>query len=247
MNATHADEIGPGALSRLTAAVYRYLVLGVFLALAGVPTLLLWTLLAPEPANAVLFAAALLPVAPALSAALYAQRAWAKEPDLSPARPLLRGLRLNLRDTLAWWVPVLAVATVLAVNVLFAGAVAGGTVLRPVGAVLLVVLAVWSGHLLVVTSFFSFRFRDVLRVAAAEFFLSWKSTLGVLSIIVVAAAVVLASSEAVVLLLGWAFAALLWLVARPVAADVTKRFTTDPLTAPESPAPAAGEDGSSPG
>jgi hypothetical protein len=226
MNSTHAGEIGPGTLSRLTAAIYRYLVLGLFLAIAGLPTLLFWSLLSPEPANVVLFVAALLPVAPALSAALYAQRAWSKEPDLSPARPLFRGLGLNLRDTLSWWVPVLAFTTVLAVNVLFADRVAGGEMLRPICAALMVVLGVWSGHLLVVTSFFSFRFRDVLRVAAAEFFLSWKSSLGLLSLLVVATATVLLSSEALLLLLGWAFAVSLWLVVRPVIADVTERFTS---------------------
>jgi hypothetical protein len=220
-----ADEIGPGVLSRFTAAVYRFLVLGVFLAVAGVPTLLLWTLLAPDPGNVVWFVAALLPVAPALSAALYAQRAWADEPDLSPAKPLFRGLKMNLRDTLAWWAPVLVLATVLSVNVLFAGQVAGGGILRPVCLVLLVMLAVWAGHLLVVSSFFSFRFRDVLRVAAAEFFLSWKSSLGLLSLLIVATAAVLVSSEGLLLVLGWAFAALLWVVVRPVVADITKRFT----------------------
>ncbi|SDE17502.1 DUF624 domain-containing protein [Glycomyces harbinensis] len=225
MNTAHAGEVGPGTLSRLTAAIYRYLVLGVFLAVSGVPTLLLWTLLSPDASNAVLFVAALLPVAPALSAALYAQRAWAREPDLSPARPLLRGLRLNLRDTLSWWVPVLACATVLTVNVLFTDLVPGGAFLRPVSVVLLAVLVVWSGHLLAVTSFFSFRFRDVLRVAAAEFFLSWKSSLGLLALLIVATATVMMSSEAVLLLFGWAFAASLWLVVRPVVADVTERFT----------------------
>lgn len=226
MNATHAGEIGPGTLSRLTAAIYRYLVLGVFLALSGLPTLVLWILLAREPGNVAFFVAALLPVAPALSAALYAQRAWSKEPDLSPARPLLRGLRLNLRDTLSWWVPVLAFTTVLAVNVVFAEEVAGGRILRPACVMLMVVLAVWSGHLLVVTSFFSFRFRDVLRVAAVEFFRSWRSSLGIFSLLVVAAAAVVLSSEALLLLLGWAFAASLWLVVRPVIADITERFTS---------------------
>ncbi|GAB3654405.1 hypothetical protein [Glycomyces tarimensis] len=225
MSTEHAGEIGPGVLSRLTAAVYRYLVLGLFLAVFGLPTLLFWTLLSPEPSNVVLFIAALLPVAPALSAALYAQRAWSAEPDLSPARPLLRGFRLNLRDTLSWWIPVLAFTTVLAVNVLFAEGVAGGEILRPVCVVLIVVLAVWSGHLLVVTSFFSFRFRDVLRVAAVEFFLSWKSSLGILSLLVVATATVVVSSEALLLLLGWAFSLSLWLVTRPVTADITERFT----------------------
>ncbi|WP_051393603.1 DUF624 domain-containing protein [Glycomyces arizonensis] len=226
MNTAHTGEIGTGTLSRLTAAVYRYLVLGLFLAVAGLPTLLLWSLLSPEPANTAFFVGALLPVAPALSAALYAQRAWSAEPDLSPARPLFRGLRMNLRDTLSWWIPVLACTAVLAVNIVFADQVTGGASLRPVCVVLLGALAVWSGHLLVVTSFFSFRFRDVLRVAAAEFFLSWKSSLGILSLLVVATAVVILGSEALLLLAGWAFAALLWPVARPVAADVTERFTS---------------------
>ncbi|WP_100445524.1 hypothetical protein [Glycomyces xiaoerkulensis] len=225
MSAEHADEIGPGVLSRLTAAIYRYVVLGLFLAVSGLPTVLFWSVLAPRPSNVALFVAALLPVAPALSAALYAQRAWSAEPDLSPTRPLLRGLRLNLRDTLSWWFPVLALATVLAVNIVFADGVAGGGIVRPVCAVLMVALAVWSGHLLVVTSFFSFRFRDVLRVAAVEFFCSWKSSLGILSLLVVAAATVVMSSEALLLLLGWLFCSSLWLVARPVAADIAERFT----------------------
>lgn len=225
MESARYGEIGPGVLSRLTAAVYRYLVLGVFLAVSGLPTVVFWSLLSPQPANAVLFVAALAPVAPALSAALYAQRAWAAEPDLKPAKPLVRGLRLNTRDTLAWWIPMLALTAVLAVNILFADAVPGGELLRPVCAVLMAAAAVWSGHLLVVSSFFSFRFRDVLRVAAAEFFLSWKATLGILALLVVATATVLLSSEALLLLLGWVFCVWLWLVVRPVVADVTERFT----------------------
>lgn len=225
MESARYGEIGPGVLSRLTAAVYRYLVLGVFLAVSGLPTVVFWSLLSPQPANAVLFVAALAPVAPALSAALYAQRAWAAEPDLKPAKPLVRGLRLNTRDTLAWWIPMLALTAVLAVNILFADAVPGGELLRPVCAVLMAAAAVWSGHLLVVSSFFSFRFRDVLRVAAAEFFLSWKATLGILALLVVATATVLLSSEALLLLLGWVFCAWLWAAVRPVVADVTERFT----------------------
>jgi hypothetical protein len=225
MKGADADEIGKGPLSRMAAAVYRQIVLGLFLAIAGLPTLLFLSVLKPEPANVVLFVAALLPVAPALSAALYAQRAWVREPDLSPARPLFRGLRMNLRDTLLWWIPVLALMTVLAVNVLFAGAVAGGELIRPVSAVLMAALAVWSGHLLTVTSFFSFRTRDALRVAAAEFFLSWKASLGILSLLIVATAVVVVNSEVLLLLLAWAFAGMLWLVVRPVAEDITERFT----------------------
>lgn len=218
------EEVGRGLLARASAVVYRHLVLGAFLALFGAPTLIVWTLLVPSGSNAALFVAALVPVAPALSAALYAQRAWARSPDLSPGRSLWRGLRLNLGDTLRWWLPVLVVAGVLTFNVFFAGAVPAGEVLRPICLVLLVVLTVWSGHLLVVTSYFSFRTRDVLRVAAAEFFLGWRSTLGIVALLITAIGTVVLTSEAVLLLTGWAFAGLLRLITRPVEADIIERF-----------------------
>ncbi len=231
-----ADEVGRGVLSRASAGVYRYLVLGAFLALFGAPTLIAWTLLVPAGSNSGFFVAALVPVAPALSAALYAQRSWSRTPDLSPGRALWRGLRSNLVDTLKWWLPVLVVAGVLTFNVFFAGVVPAGEVLRPICLVLLVVLSVWSGQLLVVTSYFSFRTRDVLRVAAAEFFLGWRSTLGLGALLVVAVGTVVLTSEAMLLLTGWAFAGLLRLIMRPVEADITERFV-QPGSAADRPQP----------
>jgi hypothetical protein len=221
---SQTDEVGRGILARASAVVYRYLVLGAFLALFGGPTLIVWTLLVPSGSNAGLFVAALVPVAPALSAALYAQRSWSRDPDLSPGRALWRGLRSNLVDTLKWWLPVLVVAGVLTFNVFFAGAVAGGEILRPVCLVLLGVLALWAGQLLVVTSYFSFRTRDALRVAAAEFFFGWRSTLGLAALLIVAVGTVVLLSEAMLLLTGWAFAGLLRLIMRPVEADIIQRF-----------------------
>jgi len=199
-------------------------VLAAFLALFGAPTVIIWTLLVPGAGNAAAFVAALAPVAPALSAALYGQRSWSRSPDLSPGRALWRGLRLNLVDTLRWWLPALAVGAVLVINILSADAVAGGAVLRPVSVVLLVVLAVYAGHLLAATAYFSFRLRDALRVAAAEFFLKWRATLGLAALLLVAVATVALASEAVLLLTGWAFAGLLRLTLRPVEADIIERF-----------------------
>ncbi|WP_152362691.1 DUF624 domain-containing protein [Microlunatus speluncae] len=226
-----ADEIGRGVLARASAVVYRYLVLGAFLGLFGAPTLIAWTLLVPDGSNAGLFVAALAPVAPALSAALYAQRSWSRDPDLSPGRALWRGLRSNLVDTAKWWLPVLVLAGVLTFNVFFASTVPGGDILRPVCLVLLAVLTVWAGHLLVATSYFSFRTRDALRVAAAEFFLGWRSTLGLVALLIVAIGAVVLISEAALLLTGWAFAGLLRLIMRPVEADIIRRFV-DPASDP---------------
>ncbi|MDI6943390.1 MULTISPECIES: hypothetical protein [Microbacterium] len=226
MAAELVDEVGTGVLSRATAVVYRWIVLAAFLALLGAPTLLAWMALGlADGVSPALYVVALLPVAPALSAALYAQRAWAEAPDLRPARALWRGLARNAKDVALWWAPVLAAAAILVVNATGADAAPGGAVLRPVAIVLLAVLVLWSGHLLVVTAYFSFRTRDALRIAAAELFSQWRATLGFASLAIVAAAVVALASEAVLLLCAWAFALLLRSVSRPVEADVKARFT----------------------
>lgn len=219
-----ATEIGQGILSRMTATTYRLMVLAAFLILMCAPTLLVWTLLGANSANIGFFVIAMLPVGPALSAAIYGLRAWSLSPDLSPARALWRGYKLNFRDTMKWWTVVVAVSTVLLVNVAFADAVAFGSVLRPVGIVLLVLISVWSAHVLIIASLFSFRSRDSMRIAAVQLFSTWRVSLGVLSLLVVAVATVQLGSELALLLLAWAFMGVLWLMAQPLIADVTRKF-----------------------
>jgi hypothetical protein len=228
-----------GMLARLTTAVYQYLILQLYLLLTCSPTIIVWTLLAPDPSNTVLFVAALLPIGPAMAGALYGLREWTRTPDSSPAGPLFRGYRANLIDTLKWWVVVLVVTALLAVNVVLAPVVPGGSVIRPVCLALLVGLGVLTAHLLVATSYFSFRARDVIRVAALEVFAQWKASLGFLGLLLMAAAIVAISSEAVLLLLGWAFAGLLRLASRPVEEDITDRFTLPPEVTADDPAPQA--------
>ncbi|MCD5341856.1 DUF624 domain-containing protein [Arthrobacter sp. AK04] len=219
-----ANEIGRGVLSRMTASVYRLLVLAAFLVLMCGPTLVVWTLLGDPVSNAAFFVIALLPVGPALSGAVYALRAWAASPDLSPSRALWRGYRLNFLDTMKWWAVVVAVALVLIVNIVFANAVPFGAAFRPAGIIVLGLLGVWAGHLLIVASLFSFRTRDSMRIAAVELFAQWKVSLGLLSLLVVAVATVHLGTELALLVLAWAFIGILWLIAQPLIADVTRRF-----------------------
>ena len=219
-----ANEIGSGVLSRMAAGVYRLLVLAVFLILMCGPTLVAWTVLGDAAANAAFFVIALLPVGPALSAAVYAMRTWAASPDLSPARALWRGYRLNFLDTMKWWAVVVAVALVLIVNIVFAESVPFGATFRPVGIIVLGLLGVWAGHLLVVSSLFSFRTRDSMRIAAVELFAQWKVSLGFLSLMIVALATVHLGTELALLVFAWAFSGILWLIAQPLIADVSRRF-----------------------
>ena len=217
--------LGSGILSRVTFAVYRHLALALWLALCCAPAVVGMTLLGGHASNVLLLVWLQLPVAPALAAGLFSVRVWRKDGDTSPFALFLRGLRRNTLDVLRWWVPTLAVASVLAVNVVNADAVPGGSALRIWSLGLGLLLVLWSGHALLLSSHFSFRTRDTARIALYLVAAEWRTTVAFVSLLIVAAGVTYLASEAVLVLFAWAFISVLELISRPALAHIEERFT----------------------
>jgi len=218
-----ADEVGRGPLSRGAAFVYRQMVLEAQLLIAVLPSIVTILLLDRDPSNLPLFVLALLPVAPALVAGVAA--ATVAHTDLSPSRHFLRSYRRDLVPTLRWAAPAAIALALLTFNLIHLGDVDGGAALRPLYTVLSALVLIWGGHMVVLTAGFEFRLRDAARIAVVQLASQWRFSLGVLSLIVVAAFLVIVSSEAVLLLVLWAFAGLLALMARPLRDDTARRYT----------------------
>lgn len=227
---TQATErrFGSGPLSRISALVYTLLVVeGLFL-VTTLPGLVGLVLLDRDAGNVPLAALCLLPVGPALSAALYALRHHRPDlTDLRPAAAFWRGYRMNVRGVLKIWVPALAWLTVIAVNLAnFTAAGVPGW-----WALLLVLIAVaavlWTANALVITSLFEFRAVDVARLAAYFLLHPFHSALAVVCLLIVAAGVTLVASEAVLALLTSVFVAALLRYHRPMIDEVRERFTRD--------------------
>lgn len=225
---TQATErrFGSGPLSRISALVYTLLVVeGLFL-VTTLPGLVGLVLLDRDAGNVPLAALCLLPVGPALSAALYALRHHRPDlTDLRPAAAFWRGYRMNVRGVLKIWVPALAWLTVIAVNLAnFTAAGVPGW-----WALLLVLIAVaavlWTANALVITSLFEFRGRDIARLGVYFLFRSPRVTVGTVCLLIVAFGVTVVATEAVPALLASVFAAFLLLIARPMIDEVRERFT----------------------
>lgn len=215
---------GEGALGQVTGAIYWYLVVTVLQALTASPGLIALMFLDRSPANAPLAALCLLPLGPALSAALFALRDRERADDLSPARSFWRGYRHNAVDVLRLWTPamlVLAIIALVLANLDAAGVPDGyGAVLAVIG----VLVVLWSMHAMVIASLFSFRARDTARLAAHYLGRLPLVTLGVASLLVLATAVVVVTFDVVLALLGGIWAALLLNNARKLVQDVQSRF-----------------------
>ncbi|MEH1122972.1 hypothetical protein [Micromonospora sp. CPCC 206061] len=216
---------GEGPLSRIAAFVYTVLVVEVMLVAATLPGLVPLLLLDRHPSNVPLAALCALPLAPAVSAAVYAIHHRSGDlTDLHPGARFWRGYRLNLVAVLRIWVPWLAWVAIVGVNLAYFGA-AG---VPGWWAVLLVVIAVaatlWLANALVIASLFSFRTKDVARLAAYFLARTPGVALANACLLLVAAGVIVLASEAVLALLGAVFVMALVRNSRKMITQVQEEF-----------------------
>ncbi|GAA2690384.1 MULTISPECIES: glycosyl transferase [Actinosynnema] len=220
-----AAEIGPGFLSRASAAVHWFVVLELLLVLTCAPALLPLLFLADGPGNALLVGLCFAPVGPALSAAVFAWRRFLTDPDLSPARHFLRGYRVNAVDVLRWWLPALAVLSLVGftLSTVDMAGVPGWY------ALLLVLVAagvlVWSAQALALSSVLALRTRDLVRLASYYLFARPSTAVGALALLVVVLGATYFGSDWVPVLLASPLALALLRTADPALRDATERFT----------------------
>ncbi|MFE8963661.1 hypothetical protein [Streptomyces iakyrus] len=226
MSTVRASGFGTGTLSRASALVHTLLTVEALLLLTASPGLAALLLLDPAPANLPLAALCLLPLGPALSAALYALHHRSRDlTELHPARAYLRGLRLNAVPALKLWIPLLVWLTVIAFTLTHFSATGlpgwWALLLAAVGAGCLL----WGAHALVLTSLFAFRARDTARLAAYFLVRNGRATLAVASLLVLTAASAGLLTEALPALLAAPLLLSLLHGSRPVIAETRKDFT----------------------
>ncbi|GAB4084636.1 DUF624 domain-containing protein [Myceligenerans cantabricum] len=228
---------GGGLLTRVTSAIYWYLVTGVLMIVAALPGLLPMQFLESSPGNAPALALYMAPLAPAFTAGLFALRDRGYAKGLTPVHSFVRGYRSTWTDALRMAVPGLIF---VAIGGLGAGVVGDGGALAGDGVSILVavpeiylgmlivigtVLALWTMNAMVIASFFSFRTEAAARLAAYYLLAKWRVSLGGLSLVAVALVTLMLAGDLV-----FATLAVVWTAAvawnhRLLVRDVEQRFT----------------------
>ncbi|MET9762576.1 hypothetical protein ABZ016_26575 [Streptomyces sp. NPDC006372] len=226
MSTVRTTDFGTGALSRASALIHTVLTVEALLLLAASPGLAGLLLLGPDPANIPLAALCLLPLGPALSAALYALHHRSRDlTELHPARAYLRGWRLNAVPALKLWAPLLAWLTLITFTLTHFSA----TGLPGWWALLLAAIGtgslLWGAHALVLTSLFTFRTRDTARLAAYFLFQHGRATLAAASLLILTAALTALLTEALPALLAAPLLLSLLHGSRTVITETQEEFT----------------------
>lgn len=219
-------EFGDGPLSRAAATVHILLVVELLLLVSTLPGLAVLVLLDRDSSNLPLVAAAAVPLGPAVSAALHTLRHQRPDlTDLRPAATFLRAYRANLPGVLRVWAPTLLWLAVIAVNLanLPAAAVPGwwAVPLVVVGAGVILV----GVNALVIVSLFTFRTRDVLRLAVYYVARKPGVTVGNVALLAAVAGVTAVFSEAVLALLAALLVLALLRIGDPMIDEIRAEFT----------------------
>ncbi|MFC9125829.1 hypothetical protein ACFT4A_03170 [Streptomyces sp. NPDC057099] len=226
MSTVRTSDFGTGALSRAAALIHTLLTVEALLLLTASPGLAGLLLLGPDPAGLPLAALCLLPLGPALSAALYALHHRSRDlTELRPARAFLRGWRLNAVPALKLWTPLLAWLTVIAFTLTHFSATGlpgrWALLLAAIGAGALL----WGAHALVLTSLFTFRARDTARLAGYFLFRHGRATLAAASLLILTAALTAWLTEALPALLAAPLLLSLLHGSRTVITQTQEEFT----------------------
>jgi len=226
MPVEHRTRDDRGVLAQITDALYWFVIIDLALVVCSAPTIAVWMLLARDASNLPLYAASLALALPALSAALWAWRARAEDPDPVPLRRFLRGYRLNLVDSLKIGVPGLVVLTVLATNITY-GDVTGTSALSVAFLLLSVMVALLMTRALSITSTLSFRFIDVLRLSIFTLLTMPLRSLALLSLAVLTVGISLFVGDYAFLFLASVLTFVLQHSERPVITRLREQFTAE--------------------
>jgi len=220
-------QFGDGVLFRFTNHVYWLLATECCFVVASLPFVGALLFLDRDASNAILYAIAGAFLGPALAATLHCVRKIMREQDLDPIRDFLRGYRLNIVDSLTYWVPSVVVLTMLLLNLRFTatrGSAWGGA-LQTATLAVAVLGSLWLMNMMVISTSFNFRQRDLARLSVYYLGKALRITLGNLSVLFLAAVLLLLTSDWVLLLCGSLFVYLFALNTADLVTKVEVRFT----------------------
>ena len=227
-----AKAYGDGILFRVSNYAYWMLALTIMFALSNV-LLVPVLFLEQDVSNIVFFAGAALPLGPAVTALLYCMAKLAREKDLSPITDFLRAYRVNLVETLRFWVPVVVIVAIALADITYlqqSGSVFDGAVLAAL-VVLCVITALWLVNMFVIAAHFHFRTRDAARLAFYYLGKRPLATIGSAATLFVLGAAVVFTFDAATILLSCLFAFMILASSQTVVADIRDRFTVTDATA----------------
>jgi len=219
-------EFGQGAFSTFTNHVYWLMVVNFYFVFSNIIFLSFYFTLEPVISNITIYFLALIPTGPSIAALYYSISKIIHEKDLSPTKDFFYGYKVNFKDALKLWLPLLAVIFVLILDIQYFNAeqtvmnqIQGGIIL-----VILLVILVISLYAFPIHATYNFRMRDIYRLSLYYSFTKIRSTLGNISFMIITIFLMYMTSDLIIILLVSPVCYLMMLNSKEVMTDIKENF-----------------------
>lgn len=214
MAADNGNDIGNNRLYKISENISWFFLTTLWFNLSFIPLFIFFFFVEATLANVVWYLIGMIPLGPAIGALLGSTINVIEEDDFSePGRDFRRFYKMNFLDSLKVWVPYLVLLYVISVNINYYFNIVSGqlVVLGYVFALFAIILTLYMIPVLMIQTKFSFRYKDMLKLAAYYFFTKLKLSFGNLFIMFIVTFLLLMISEWILLAIP-ALLAYIWML-----------------------------------
>lgn len=180
-------QYGEGLLFSLTNHIYWLIMTNIYFILCNVIFLFFFITLQPTFSNITIYFLALIPTGPSISALFYSIGKLIREKDLSPLRDFFHGYKINFKDTMKFWLPLLLVLYILFVDLQYFNSNPStmNNILSVVFSIAIIIMIILMMYAFLINAGFKFRLKDIWKLAVYYSFMKVKITFGNIGIVVI--------------------------------------------------------------
>jgi uncharacterized membrane protein YesL len=181
------NAFGEGLLFGVTNHIYALFMTNIYFVLSNIICLFFFMTLEPTFSNISIYFLALIPTGPAITALFYSIGKLIREKELSPLHDFIHGYRINFKDTMKYWLPLLLVLYILIVDLQYFNSTPSiiNSVLSIVFLIGIILTIVISMSAFLIIAGFKFRFKDLWKLSVYYSFIKVKITFGNISIVII--------------------------------------------------------------
>lgn len=180
-------QFGEGLLFSLTNHIYWLIMTNFYFIICNVLFLFFFMTLQPTFSNITIYFLALIPTGPSISALFYSIGKLIREKDLSPLRDFFHGYKINFKDTMKFWLPLLFVLYILFVDLQYfnSNPTTINNILSVVFSIAIILMIILVMYAFLINAGFNFRLKDIWKLSVYYSFMKVKITFGNIGIVII--------------------------------------------------------------
>ncbi|PWU69367.1 MULTISPECIES: YesL family protein [Gracilibacillus] len=222
----NTNQYSQGGFYRFSNYVYWLLVLNMLFIFTNLLFFAAFMLLIPSISNAIFYFIAFIPSGPAFAALSHSLGVLVRDKDIAPFAEFWKAYRENFLDVMKVWIPILMTFFILVIDIQYfnQNPTVFYQILNGIFLVALLLLTIFTFYVLVITTHYKFRIRDIYRLSIYYIFTRIKITTGNLGIVFLTIVLMFFTTDFILIFITSLVTWFLMMNTKPIIDDVKVSF-----------------------